>query len=83
MRWAIDKIFERGLVNGWVASDDGNPKDLYCITIRTPEKVIYKNLANSERPDVKAAGLHETGFCGFSFNANLCGVREGIFFLLN
>lgn len=77
MRWAIDKIFERGLVNGWVASDDGNPKDLYCITIRTPEKVIYKNLANSERPDVKAAGLHETGFCGFSFNANLCGVREG------
>ncbi len=77
MKWAIDKLFDRGLVNGWVASDDGSKKVIYNVTFRTPEKIIYETLANNDRPDVRTAGLHETGTCGFSFNAKQYGVREG------
>lgn len=77
MKWAIDKLFERGLVNGWVASDSGNKSVLYRVTIRTPERIIYNSIASIERPDVKAAGLHETGTCGFSLNAKEHDVREG------
>lgn len=77
MKWAIDKLFDRGLVNGWVASDDGSKDVIYNVTFRTPEKVIYTCVASIERPDVRAVGLHETGICGFSFNANEYSVREG------
>ena len=77
MKFAIDKLIHIGLINGWVAANDGN-KDLnYNITIRTPEKIIYQEKATRLRPDVKSLGLHETGLCGFSFNAKAYGVREG------
>ncbi|MDU6817565.1 MAG: hypothetical protein E6418_01280 [Leclercia adecarboxylata] len=77
MKYAIDKVFSKGLINGWVAADDGNKNTIYHVKIKTPEKTIYDNVAVIERPDVKAVGLHETGKCGFSFNAKLYGVREG------
>lgn len=77
MKLAIDKLFERGLINGWVSANDGNKNSVYKINIKTPEKTIYTSLATNFRPDVKAAGLHETGLCGFSFNAKEYGVREG------
>ncbi|WP_370598714.1 hypothetical protein [Escherichia coli] len=77
MKWAIDKLFERGLINGWVASNDGNENNIYQVTIRTPEKTIHTSIANAERPDVKAAGLHDNGKCGFSFKSNEYGIREG------
>lgn len=77
MKWAIDKLFERGFINGWVVPDDGNSEVIFFVTIRTPEKIVYESLTNTVRPDVKAAGLHETGVCGFSFNAKQHGIRDG------
>lgn len=77
MKWAIDKLFERGLINGWVSANDGNKDKKYRINIKTPEKTLYIASINNFRPDVKAAGLHETGLCGFSFNARENEVREG------
>jgi len=77
MKFAIDKLIDIGLINGWIADNDGNKNSTYNITIRTPEKVIYQEEATRFRPDVKSLGLHETGLCGFSFNAKAYGVREG------
>ncbi len=77
MKWAIDKLFDRGLINGWVSANDGNKNSIYYINIKTPEKTIYSSSVNKFRPDVQAVGLHKTGLCGFSFNAKEHEVREG------
>lgn len=57
MKWAIDKLFERGLINGWVSANDGNKDKKYRINIKTPEKTLYSASINNFRPDVKAVGL--------------------------
>ncbi|WP_159392326.1 hypothetical protein [Aeromonas rivipollensis] len=77
MKFAIDKLFEKGLINGWVSADNGSEDIVYNVTIRTPEKTVYQDAAIYPRPDVKSAGLHNTGLCGFTFNAKKYGVREG------
>ncbi|MFK3708855.1 hypothetical protein [Leclercia adecarboxylata] len=82
MKWAIDKIFERHLINGWIAADDANNDKIYHVSIRTPEKLVYQAVANLDRPDVKSVNLHTSGLCGFSFNAQLSGIREGDLLLI-
>ncbi|MGE6234282.1 hypothetical protein [Aeromonas media] len=77
MKFSIDKLFHIGLINGWVSGEDDNKDCVYNVTIRTPEKVVYQAQAINFRPDVKSAGLHQTGLCGFSFNAKHFGIREG------
>ncbi len=77
MKFSIDKLFHIGLINGWVSGEDDNKDCVYNVTIRTPEKIVYQAQAINFRPDVKSAGLHQTGLCGFSFNAKHFGIREG------
>ncbi|QCZ27812.1 hypothetical protein [Leclercia adecarboxylata] len=82
MKFAIDKLFDIGLINGWVAADNGSADIVFKVIIKTPNEIIHQQSANNIRPDVKSVGLHKTGACGFSFNAKAYGVREGDFIFI-
>lgn len=82
MKFAIDKLFHLGLINGWVSADNGSKDIFFKVIIKTPNEIIHQQLAINPRPDVKSVGLHETGACGFSFNAKAYGIREGDFIFI-
>lgn len=72
MNFAVDVNMQLQGILGWVA----------CIEIAKVK--LYKNgillgseVANLYRGDVKDAGLHTTGCCGFSFDASVYELREG------
>lgn len=77
VKYAIDKLFSKGLINGWVADDYGNENETYKVRLYSPIKEIASLYPILDRPDVKNAGLHETGKCGFSFDCKKYGVKDG------
>ena len=77
MKFAIDKRFDKGLINGWATSDKQDLDIEFSVNIFTPQRKVFSAKANLYRSDVQSAGLHSTGNCGFSFNAHAAGVRDG------
>ncbi len=61
-----------GGIRGWVASAEPAKLKIYKDNV-----FLAEVCSDIYRGDVKDAGLHSTGFCGFSFSAVECNLVEG------
>ncbi|HHQ4601971.1 TPA: hypothetical protein ACSP82_002862, partial [Aeromonas veronii] len=77
MIYAIDKLFTKRLINGWVSSKKNDIDETFKVTLYNPVKKVACVNANNNRPDVKQAGLHQTGLCGFSFDCEAYEIKDG------
>lgn len=72
MKFSVDVNMHLSGIRGWVAVEEPAKLKLYKDDVLLGEVV-----ADLGRDDVKAAGLHPTGLCGFSFDASEYGLIEG------
>ena len=63
IRGHIDHL-SSGEIRGWVV-DTRRPERSVTLNIRAGERVVATTRADLDRRDVRVAGLHQTGLCGF------------------
>ena len=82
MIFAIDKLFDKGIVSGWAVSNNRDLDTDFRIDIFTPIGKIFSGSVNLYRPDVQAHGISKTCNCGFSFDMKSSGIKDGDFVFL-
>lgn len=77
MKFSVDVNLKRSAITGWASTLDNKNLDECVVSIYRNELLLSKSTLDIQRDDVKNAGLHPDGKCGFEFSANELGFVEG------
>ena len=75
-KYAIDIDLNKKSICGWVANDS----EVATVSISLRGQKIGEQLSDLMRPDLQAAGIHETGRCGFKFSEETTELVVGNFY---
>lgn len=73
IKCSVDVDLRINAICGWASEGAG----VATVTIGSRGLTLASNLSDLMRPDVKAAGLHSTGECGFIFPEDELGLVKG------
>lgn len=77
MKSAVDVNLNKSAITGWASSDSNQPLEQCVVKVFRNEVLLGEALLEVQRDDVRQAGLHPTGKCGFQFPAVATGLVPG------
>lgn len=83
MKFAVDVNMRKKAITGWASSDNKEGLDDCVVKLFRNNTLLATGLLDVQRDDVKNAGLHQNGKCGFEFPSEEIGLIEGNIYRVN